>query len=187
MNDLLDTPQRPDPAGVSNNSLAIRYGLIWAGISAVLTLVGFLTDTDPSNPASGMGVKFLYGIISLAVAVWAVVMAIKTDRDVQLGGFMSLGRSIGLGAKTGLVSGVVSGIFTVLYMTVINSGYTDAIKQAAMAEYERQGLSEEQIEMAMGMASKFMSPTFLGVTAVIGGIITGLIIGLVAGAIMKRD
>jgi hypothetical protein len=183
----LDTPRHPNPATVSNNPLALRYGLLWAGASIIITLIGFLTGHDPNMPTTGTGVKVLFGLLSLGVAVWAVVTAIKTDRDVQLGGSLTLGRALGLGSKTGLVSGLVSGLFTVLYMTVINRDFADRFKENMMAEYERQGMSEEQMEMAMGIASKMMSPAVIGVSAIFSAIITGLLIGLIAGAIMKRE
>lgn len=184
---ILDTPNLPDPANVSNTNLALRYGAIWAGVGVLTQLVGFLTDTDASLPTTSTAIKAVYSIVGFGIAIWAVAAAIREDRDKQLGGFISLGRCVGLGAKIGAISGIISGVFSMIYMKFINTGFAEQMKEAMMTEYEKQGLSEEQIEMAYGMASKFMSPTIIGISAAIGGVVIGLIIGLIAGAIMKRD
>ena len=48
-------------------------------------------------------------------------------------------------------------------------------------------MSEEQIEMAVGMAGAFVSPIFIAISQLIGGAIVGVIIGLIAGLFMKRE
>jgi hypothetical protein len=183
----LDKPTLPDPATISNNNLALRYAGISAGAGILITLIGFLTNTDPALPSTGTGIKVLYSLLSFGVAIWAIASAIKEDRDKLLGGFISMGRGIGLSGKIGIVSGLASAVFMLLYTTVINPGFKETMNAAMMAEYEKQGLNEEQIEMAMGMASNFTSPTSMAVFSVIGGVISALIIGLIASAILKRD
>jgi len=184
---ILDSPNLPDPATVSNNSLALRYGGIMAGAGALLTLVGFLTNTDASMPSTSTTIKIVYGLLSFGVTIGGIIIAIREDRDKQLGGFIGLGRCVGLGAKIGAVSGVLSAIFTILYTQVINPGYTESMKNAALEQYEKSGMSEEQIEMTMSIASKFMNPVAIGISAVVMSIIACVVISLIAGAFMKRD
>jgi len=183
---LLDTPSTPNPSSVSNRQLAIRYGAIWGGISILLTLIGYLTNTDPAMSTTGP-IKWVYSLASFGVAIWAIAAAIKIDRDQQLGGYISLGRCVGLGALIGLIAGAIGAVFSFLYMTVINPGFADQMKESMVATYEEQGLSEEQIDMALSMASAFTSPAMMAVFQVIGGAFFGLIIGLIAGAIMKKE
>ena len=184
--DVLDRPSSPDPSSVPFKHLALRYGAIWGGASILTTLVGYLTDTDPSLPTTG-AIKWVYMLVGFAVAIWAVMAAIRIDRDEQLGGFISLGRCVGIGALTGLVAGVVGAVFMMLYLNVINTGFEAQMKDAMVAQYEAQGMSEEQIEMAVGMAGAFVSPIFIAISQLIGGAIVGVIIGLIAGLFMKRE
>ncbi|MCC6283050.1 MAG: DUF4199 domain-containing protein [Saprospiraceae bacterium] len=184
--DVLDRPSTPDPSTIPFKHLALRYGAIWGGTSILTTLVGFLTNTDPSLPTTGP-IKYVYMLVGFAVAIWAVIAAIRIDRDEQLGGSISLGRCVGIGTLTGLVAGVMGAIFMMLYLNIINTGFEAQMKDAMMAQYEAQGMSEEQIEMAMSMAGAFMSPTFLAITQVFGGAFVGVIIGLIAGLFMKRE
>lgn len=182
----LDQSSAPDPANVPYRQLALRYGGIWGGVSILSSLVGYLTNTDPALPDTGP-IKWIYTVVGIGVAVWAITTAIRIDRDQQLGGYIGLGRCVGLGALIGLVAGAVSAVFSMLYMTVINPGFADQLKEAMVAQWEAQGMSEEQIEMAISMSSSFTNPVMMAVWQTLGGALLGLIIGLVAGLFLKRE
>ncbi len=184
--DVLDRPSTPDPATIPYKQLALRYGAIWGGVSILTTLVGYLTNTDPSLPTTG-AIKYVYMLAGFGVAIWAIVTAIRIDRDEQLGGYIGLGRCAGIGALTGLVAGAIGAVFMMIYLNLINTGFETQMKDAMVAQYEAQGMSEEQIEMALSMAGAFINPIFLAISQVIGGAIIGVLIGLVAGLFMKRE
>lgn len=184
--DVLDRPSTPDPANIPYKQLALRAGAIWGGTSILITLMGYLTNTDPSLPTTG-SIKYVYMLIGFGVSIWAIVNAIKTDRDEQLGGFIGLGRCVGIGALAGLVAGAIGAVFMFIYMSFINTGFADQMREAMTAQYEAQGMSEDQIEMALSMAGAFISPTFMAVSQLAGGVIMGVIVGLIAGLIMKRE
>ena len=184
--ETLDKTSTPDPATVSYRQLAMRYGGIWGGVCILVTLVGYLTNTDPSMPTTG-SIKWLYSLIGLAVAIWAITTVIKTDRDQQLGGYIGLGRCIGIGTLTGLVAGVIGAVFSLLYMTVINPGFKEQMLKAMQEAWAAQGMSEEQIEMAANMSSAFTSPVAMALMQILFAALFGLIIGLVAGLFMKRE
>jgi Protein of unknown function (DUF4199) len=144
-----------------------------------------LTNTDPSMPDAG-ATKWLYILVGFGITIWAIYAAIKADR-AQLGGLIGLGRCVSLGAFMGLVAGAISGAYMLLYTLVINPGYKDQMEAAMQVEWEKQGLNEEQIEMASGMASMFTSPAVLIFSQLFSALIFGVIVGLIVGAIMKRD
>jgi Protein of unknown function (DUF4199) len=186
MDNILERPLKIDPAKVSNNNIALHYGAIWAGIAALSSLVGFLTNTDPSLYTTGIVAKSAHYIFGFSVMIWAIATAIKADRT-QLGGKMRIGRATVLGLKMGLIYGLLIGIYIILFMTVINPDYLDTIKAGLMTQYTDRGMSEEQAEAAINMAGMFMSPGFFFGTSVITGLLSGLIVGLISGAVLKRD
>ena len=118
--DTLDRPSLPDPASTSNRSIALRFGAIWGGTTVLSSLIGFLTNTDPSMPDTGP-IKWVYMIIGLGVSVWAVVAAIRLDRD-QLGGFIGLGRCAGLGTFIGLIAGVIGAAYSLFFPFSLHGG-----------------------------------------------------------------
>lgn len=177
----------PDPAKTPFLPIALRYGAIWGGISVLITLIGYVSGWDPAMPDTGMAVKAVFYLVSIGLTIWAISSAIKEDRDKQLGGYIGLGRCVGLGTVTALVSSAISGVFAVVYMSLINPDYQEGIKSKIMEQYEAQGMSEEQIEMAMGFASGFTNPFSILIMSLVFGAIFGLIFSLIIGLIMKRD
>ena len=184
---VLDSTPAPNPANVSYRQLAIRYGAIWGGVGIFLTLIGYLTNTDAALPSTSGMVKAVYSLISIGVAIWAIVTVIRIDRDEQLGGFISLGRCIGIGSLTGLVAAVIGAVFFTIYTSLINTNFQQTMQDAMIAQWEDQGMSEAAIEQALSMSSMFTGPVFMAITQLIGGVFIGLIIGLIAGLIMKRE
>lgn len=184
---MIDSPSFPDPNQVSYRQTALRYGAIWGGFSVFTILLGYLTDTDPSMPSTGTGIKVAYGLLGFGVAIWAVSAAIKQHRDRELGGFISMGRAVMVALTVGLVAGVIGAVFMLLYSTVINPAYSETMQAAIQAQWEAQGMTEEQIEQMSGMSGFMGHPVFIFLSQVIGGAIFGLIIGLIAGAVMKKD
>jgi flagellar biosynthesis protein FliQ len=51
----------------------------------------------------------------------------------------------------------------------------------------KKDMSEEQIEQALEMSKKFMSPVMMTVFAYLGSLFFGLIISLVLAAVNKRE
>lgn len=183
--DSLDRPTFTDPSTVSNRAIGLRYGAIWGGASILSSLLGFVSGTDLAMPDAGP-MKWVFILLSVAVSIWAMVAAVRADRD-QLGGFIGLGRCVGLGAFMGLISGIMGAVYMLLYGYVINPDFQSQMNAAMQAEWEKQGMGEEQIEMASSMAGMFTSPVVMSISQLIGGVIMGVIFGLIVGAIMKRD
>lgn len=182
----IDQASPPDPSGVSFWPLVLRYGAVWGGVSILSSLIGYVTNTDGSTADPGP-VKWIYTLVGLAVAAWAVATAIRIDRDEQLGGYIGLGRCLGLGASTGALAGAIGAVFTIFYMTIINPGFSEQLKETMIAQWEEQGMGEEEIEMALSMSSAITNPFMLSIWQTIGSALLGLIIGLVAGLILKRE
>lgn len=182
-----DTSSSIDPANVSYRNTAVRNGAIWGGASILLTLIGFLTNTDPGMPDTNGAMKAFYSIAGIGVAIWAVVMAVRHHRDRELGGYISLGRAVMVGLMVGLVAGAIGAVFMVLYTSVINPDYAETMKAAMQAQWEAQGMSDEQIEMAASMSGWVTNPIFLFIVQIFSGTIFGLFLGLIVGAIMKKE
>jgi hypothetical protein len=183
--DTLDHPTIPDPSTVSNRDLAIRYGAIWGGSSILMSLIAYLTDNDLTMPDTG-AIKWVFMLVGLGITIWALVTAIKTDRE-RLGGFISFGRCVSLSAFMGLISGLISMVYMFLYGYVINPNFQEQMKETMYSQWEAQGMSEEQMEAAASMTGMFTGPVFMGISQLIGGVIMGVIFGLIVGAFMKRE
>lgn len=162
---------------VTVRQVAIKWGLILGIISIVVFLAIYF--------AGFMGESWA-GWISPIIAVVIIYLAHNEFKE-QGNGYMSYGQGLGLGTLTTVVSGVVSSVFSYVYVKFINPEYLQEILDISMAKMEEQGQSQEQIDAAMGMMEKFMSPEITFVFGLIGAVFIGFIISLIVSAITKNN
>jgi len=165
----------------SSARIALKWGLIAGVINIVYTVVLIAIDKyqDPSLNA----LNFVFGI---AIAIGVLVYAMREFRTLN-GGYMSFGQGLGVGALSSAVSGVVAGLFNFIYLQFIDPTVTDKMMDRVRDEWERNGMSESQMEQAEQFTSIMMRPGTLFVITVFGALIMGVILSLVLAAILRRE
>lgn len=156
-------------SGATTRSVGIRFGLIAALVSIAYFLV---LNVSGINMASGA-----WSWIGYAMTLALIVLAQKQFKD-NGDGFMSYGQGIGIALWMGIVSSVISSIFTYLYIKFVDSNFLELVKERQIEAMQAQGMSDEQIDQGMKFASMFMTPEFIFITGLIGGIVITLIIAL---------
>jgi hypothetical protein len=159
----------------------VKYGLIATGLGTAWTLLGYLLGNETQD-----SLKWLSNIILISITVLCFRGAILEVRNAQ-GGFISFKNAFGICFKTGLVMAVLGTAFNFIYFNYINPEFVNFTIEQAQQKLVEQGMSDEQIEMAINMQRKFMSPAWMMVWSFVGSIIFSIIIGLIMSAIMKRD
>ena len=162
---------------VSVKDIVVKWGLILGIISIVLFLgiyfAGLLAESWPA---------WVSAVVSAAI----IYLAHKEFKE-QGDGYMSYGKGLGIGTLVSVVSSIISAVFSYVYMKFINADYTTEMLDIQRYKMEDQGQSEEQIEMAMGMVEKFMSPKGMLGMGLFMGILFGFIISLIVSAITKKN
>lgn len=173
----------PDPANVSVMPIAIRYGGIAALISIAITL---LVDTlGLVNYGTGEG-QWIVSVASLIITLSILYYAINQHKS-DLGGYITFGRALKTGVMIGLIAGIIGGVFAAIYHGFIRPDIMETALEAQTEQMLDQGLSEEQIEQAMGISKMITGPIGLGLSSVIGSVFIYAILSLIMGAIMKKD
>jgi len=146
---------------VSTRSVGIRYGLIMGVIGIALFVVFIAADVDVQGPARWLNVLVLAVIIFLAHKYF------KENGD----GFMTIGQGTGIGFWMSLVSSAISSVFTYVYVKFIDTSFIQQMMDKQREAMEAKGtLSEEQVDQAMNMTSKFMTPEMMVVFGLVFGI-----------------
>lgn len=156
---------------------AIKWGLIIGVASIAFSTIIFLSGQFGNQTLSYLG--YLILIVGL-------VLAMK-DFRTQNNGFMRYGQGLGLGSLTSAVCGVLSGAFIYVYMAFVDTTLNEQILDKAREQWEKQGMSEQQMEQAAEMSKTFMGPGAMFVFGVLGTLIFGVILSLIIAAIMKKD
>lgn len=162
---------------VTTRSAGVRYGLISGIISIALFLVMSVTKMDMQGPGRWLG---------LPIGIVLIVLAHKYYKD-NGDGYMSYGQGIGIAFWMALVSTVISSVFSYVYMKFIDTGFIEAIKDQQIEAMEQQGMSQEQIDQAMGFSSAFFTPEAMLIMGLLMGIIMTVIIALIVTIFTKKD
>jgi putative flippase GtrA len=175
-NPIIDYQEQPN---VSPFATALRYGIIGGVVSIILFLFLYLIDSYQSRAISFT--------MTIALLITFILLSQKSHRDIDLKGFMSYGRAIGVGMLTVLFMGLLNAVFSVVFLEFIDSSMVeDAIRKAEDDMIDRD-MSSEQIEQSLKIAKFLSHPIFIFFGSLLREGVLGLIVALITGAITKRD
>lgn len=164
-------PLAPTPA-----SVGVRYGLLTGLVTAVFSFVMNVAHLEQSP------LRFL----NLLVLIGGIVLALRFYKT-GTGGFLGFGQGVGIGTMLSAVAGVIGAVFSYVYLNFVDPEMVTRIMDKARADMEaRGGMSDEQIDQAMGFTAKFMNGPILAATVILGTVIFGLLASLVVSAVLKN-
>lgn len=144
------------------------------------TLVYVLLGVVMSFVAPGGGP--LAGIAGCLVVLGSAMVAVwhytNTNRLT-----IPAGEGAGMGALVGLIGAVVG---TLLGLLLIRMGVQPDPTELMLEQFEAQGMTDEQIDQAMGVAGMFTNPILMLVIAAVMGSIGGAIGGAIGAAVFKK-
>ncbi len=173
-----------DPNTISPRPAGMKWGLMWGAASIVIGLVGYITGLTKPTATPSMA-AYAVSLISFLVAVGCVVKAIQQHR-AELGGYIRGGRCVVVGLWTGLAYGVLAALWSLVFFNFIAPDFFDELYGSLTAQFEEQGLDDEQIETALGYSQMFQGPVAMVFSSLFGGAIAGIITGGIAGLFMKK-
>ena len=120
-------------------STAVKWGMINGLISII-----FFVVVDFAGQAGNQALSWIGGVIFLALLVFAH-REFKNDGD----GYMSFGQGLGIGTLIAVVSSILSSVFTFIYVSFINTNFTEALREKSIADMEASGQSQAQIDQGI--------------------------------------
>jgi predicted DNA repair protein MutK len=151
---------------------------IYLGIAMILVSVIFYVTGSPfSKIAQWLG---------YVVMIAGIVMA-QIGYKKALGGTMTYGQALGVGILTMVFASVLSSIYTFLLYQVIDPSMQEQLRLFTEEQIMKKGtVSEEQMEMAVNMATKFQTPTMMLVMGIFGGAFIGTIVSLITSIFTQK-
>ena len=99
---------------------------------------------------------------------------------------MSYGQGLGIGTLTMVISSVISSAFFFIYVSFVSTSFIDTIKENQIMSMQEQGMSDAEIDQAMGFSEFFMSPVAMTLIGLITAIFIGFIISLLVTIFTKN-
>jgi Na+-translocating ferredoxin:NAD+ oxidoreductase RnfE subunit len=125
-------------------------------------------------------------LLSFLISIGCIVYGIKAFK-ADNGGFLSLGEALKTGLGVALVAGILGSLFTLLFITVIEPDFATQMMEVSRDKMieSNPNMTDEQMDMAISIQEKMMSPGILFAISIISTLFIGFIISLIAGLIMK--
>lgn len=144
----------------------------------LLSVIFYVTGNTFSKMA-----QYLSYPVMIAGIIWAQISYKKA-----LDGTLTYGQAVGVGVLTMAFAGVITGLYNFLLFQVIDPSLQEQMRIFTEEQIIQQGrVPEEQVEMAVNMATKFQTPTMMFIMAVVGGAFAGLIVSLITAIFVKKN
>lgn len=156
---------------------SLTYGL-YLGVALILISVAYYATGNTFSKSTQW--------VTYAVMIAGVVLAQLNYRK-GLGNEMTYGQALSVGVLSLVFASVISGFFTYLLYGIIDPSLQDQLRLNMEEQIVKQGkVPEDQIDMAVEMATKFQKPAIMFAMSIFGGAFTGLIISLITSIFTQK-
>jgi hypothetical protein len=162
---------------VSSARTALKYGAL-TGVAVIV----YSTAINLMGQNQNKALAALSFLILMAGIIWAL-----KDYREQNAGFISYGEGLGTGTLVAAIVGLLAAFFSMFYLEFIDNTILQQSLDKAREEMEAKGLDDAQIDQAMSISQKFMSPGIMFLMGIFSYLITGFIISLIVAAVMRKE
>ncbi|MEZ4773373.1 MAG: DUF4199 domain-containing protein [Bacteroidia bacterium] len=157
---------------------ALKYGPI-IGIAAAAYGIVLLATNQFDNTA--------LSLLSWVITIGGLVLTFREYKSLNQG-FMTFNKGFSLGFVTSFLASTISLIINQIYTSVIAPDTTEKVLEfTRMKMEENPAMTEEAIDMAMGITEKMMVPYIAIPVGLVMAAAGAAIIALILAAIMKND
>ncbi len=156
----------------------MTYGAI-LGISMVLyNIILYVADLTLNKPLS---------YISYVLIIGGIYLAIKSFRDQSEQKAITYGKALGVGVLTVLFSSVFVALYTYALYQFIDPSLIQKMLDMSREQLTTNGMSDDQVEAAINMSSKIMTPGLISIMVIPMSVFMGTIFSLVIAAFLKKE
>jgi hypothetical protein len=166
------------PRSVLSNG--IFYGLITGAALIVFSLIMFLLDLYLNRAVSWIGYLFL-----VAGMIWGTLEFRKKETN----GFLTYGRAFSSCFWIGLFAGIVASVYLFVFVQFIHPAFINELLDQMREKMltSNPNMSEDQMEQAISMSSKFMSPVMMTVWGLAAYAAISAVIALILAIFLKKE
>jgi hypothetical protein len=162
---------------VTVSQVSIKYGLVTGLVLVVYNLALYMT---------GLFTNDKLGWITYVILIVMIYLAHKAFKDGG-DGFMTLGQGLGVGMLVTVIGGVITSLFSYFYIKFVDETIIEQILEVARVKMEEQGLDDDQIDQALSISEKMMTPEMMVIWGILGMVIIGFVIALIVSLFTKKN
>ncbi len=176
----IDTPTTPTLRFWQN---VLKYGLIYALISIVITLVYYIFDVNIMSTSVSITTFVITFVILLAI----FIISVKQYRNQGLDGKITFLRAFLHTLAIGVIGGVVIGLFNYIFYAYIAPEYLASQVEPFIEMMEKFNLPEEAMDEAISKFEESIQPLRMLRSQLTSSLILSAVIGLFIGVFIKKD
>ncbi len=157
---------------------SMNFGAIVGLAFIVYAVILFLFGLENSTTA---------GYINYLILIVGIFVGTKQFRDNFNNGLITYANALGSGTSIAFFASLILALYMYVFVTVIDPDAIDKMRVLAEERFLDKGMPDDQIEKAMEMNQKFMTPAFLSLMTVPTFTFFGFLFSLVTSAILKKE
>lgn len=160
----------------------VTYGAINAIVGAVFSLILYFLGFQTEKLAIGQQLQWLGLIFTIVV----LFLGMREARENKPDGAISYGGAVGAAALISVFSGIFSAIYIYIHFSYVNPHYAQYIADFTRTQLEAKSVPEANIDAAIAMQTKMLSPVVQSLMTVVVAPIMGTLIGLILAIFVKK-
>jgi len=161
---------------ITTTEVGKKYGIIYALVTTLVSILPMVLEYQSQ----------WLGLVSTITAIVVYIFATKEFKN-ENGGFMSFGEGFKITMMAAAIAGVVRAAVTYVYIKFLDPGFSERMQDSMIETWQRQGMSEEQIETSLRFAGGISNPEMASLIGIGMALLGGLILGSIVAAINKNE
>jgi len=136
---------------------------------------------------AGLHLNKTLGYVGYIILIGGMAWGTLEYRKRYLGGFMTYGKAFSSCFMIGLFSGILGAIYMFIFAQFIHPGLIQEVLDMSRQALADKNLTDEQMEQALAMQSKFMSPVMMTIWGLFASLIASVVLGLILAIFLKKE
>ncbi|NOZ47732.1 MAG: DUF4199 domain-containing protein [Chlorobi bacterium] len=157
---------------------SMNFGAIVGLAFIVYAVILFVLDLNNSTTA---------GFFNYVLLIAGIYIGTKQFRDHYNNGIITYANALGSGTLIALFAAIILGFYMYIFIKVIDPDAIEKMISLAEEKMISKGIPDDQIEAAMEINKKFMTPGMIAIWTVPVFTFFGFIFSLITSAILKKE
>ena len=167
---------------MDTRKFAMNYGVVLGLVLVALAVIMWSAGIDDKQ-------SIIPGLLNNVLTIAFIAYAIIQYRDINNNGFISYASSLKLGTTIAFFSSIILAFYSVIHISYIDTkALSEIIKLTEQTMLEAQPeISDEELDLALQMVSKFMQPHWMMIMGMLGGTFMGFLYSLIISIFVKKE
>ena len=167
---------------MDTKKFAMNYGAVLGLCLVAFAIIMWSVGADDKQ-------SVIPALLNNGITIGFIAYAIIQYRDINNNGFISYAESLKLGTSVAFFSSIILAFYQFIHISYLDPNALSEIMkitEQAMLESNPE-ISDEDLDMALEMTSKFMQPHWMMIMGMLGGTFMGFLYSLIISIFVKKE